>query len=132
MLLLSADGTQPGLGAWKAALDREGVPYDIIQIYTGQTRTAPTLTDATFADYAANHAKYQAVIVETGDLGHFVNNPDGTTSFLSALTDAEWATLAKFERTLRHPPAERLHRGHGGARPDAGRRRGPGRPGGRC
>ncbi len=100
VLLLSADGTQPGLGAWKAALEREGVPYDVIQIYTGQTRTAPTLTDATFADYGANHAKYQAVIVETGDLGHFVNNPGGTTSFLSALSDAEWATLAKFERSF--------------------------------
>ena len=100
VLLLSADGTQPGLGAWKAALDREGIPYDVLQIYTGQTRTAPTLTDATFADYGANHAKYQAVIVETGDLGHFVTNPGGTTSFLSALSDAEWATLAKFERSF--------------------------------
>ena len=28
VLLLSADGTEPGFGAWKAALDREGVPYD--------------------------------------------------------------------------------------------------------
>ena len=86
------------------------MPYDTLVAYDGQTRAA-TLTDARLADYGAGHARYQAVIVASGDLGHAVTNPDGTTSYLSALTDAEWATLAKFERTLRHPPAQRLHGG---------------------
>ena len=95
VLLISADGTEPGYGAWKAALDREGVPYDAL-IAT----SAPALTDATLADYGAERARYQAVIVASGDLGHAVTNPDGTTSYLSALTDAEWATLARFERTF--------------------------------
>jgi hypothetical protein len=27
VLLVSADGTEPGFGAWKAELQREGVPY---------------------------------------------------------------------------------------------------------
>ena len=67
--------------------------------YTGAAKAA-TLTDDRLADYAANHAKYQAVILASGDLGHTVNNPGGTTSYLSALTDAEWAALAKFERTF--------------------------------
>ncbi len=99
VLLISADGTEPGFGAWKAELEREGVPYDTLVAYNGQTRAA-TLTDATLADYANDHARYQAVILASGDLGHQVTNPGGTTSYLSALTDGEWATLAKFERTF--------------------------------
>jgi hypothetical protein len=98
VLLVSADGTEPGYGAWQAALDREGVPYDKLVIYNGQTKAA-TLTDALLADYAKDHAKYQAVILATGDLGHNVTN-GATTSYLSALTDVEWAALAKFERTF--------------------------------
>ena len=31
VLLISADGSEPGFGAWKAALDREGVPYDTVR-----------------------------------------------------------------------------------------------------
>src|SRR4051812_1477994 len=77
VLLLSADGTQPGFEAWKAALDREGVPYDTFKAFTGQTRTGPPITDASLADYGANHARYSAIILETGDLGHTVNNPAG-------------------------------------------------------
>ena len=99
VLLLSADGTEPGFAAWKAELDREGVPYDAHVAYTGQAKTA-TLTDAQLADYGANRARYQAVILATGDLGRNLTNRNQTTSYLSALTDAEWATLDKFERTF--------------------------------
>jgi hypothetical protein len=99
VLLVSADGTEPGFDAWKAQLEREGVPFDTLVAYNGQARAA-TLTDARLADYAADHARYQAVILATGDLGHQVTNANGTTSFLSAFSDAEWATLAKFERTF--------------------------------
>jgi hypothetical protein len=99
VLLLSSDGTEPGFGAWKAELAREGVPYDTFVAYNGATR-ASTLTDERLADYGANHANYDAVIVSTGDLGHNVANANGTTSYLSALTDGEWASLARFERTF--------------------------------
>ena len=99
VLLISADGSESGFAAWKAELEREGTPYDTLVAYTGQAKTA-TLTDARLADYAAKHARYQAVILASGDLGHNVTNADGTTSYLSAFTDAEWATLAKFERTF--------------------------------
>ena len=99
VLLLSADGTEPGFGAWKAELTREGVPFDTFVAYNGATRAA-TLTDDKLADYNADHAKYSAVIASTGDLGRSVTNSDATISYLSALTDAEWATLAKFERTF--------------------------------
>jgi hypothetical protein len=99
VLLVSADGTEPGFGAWKAELQREGVPYSTFVAYNGQTRVS-TLTDDGLADYGASHAYYNAVILATGDLGHNVANANGTTSYLSALSDAEWATLAKFERTF--------------------------------
>ncbi|MES1193583.1 MAG: hypothetical protein ABUM26_04610, partial [Solirubrobacterales bacterium] len=100
VLLLSADGTEPGFAAWKYELAREGVPFDAVVSYTGATKTS-TLTDGLLADYSGDqHAKYDAVILATGDLGHQVDNGNGTTSYLSALTDAEWATLAKFEQTF--------------------------------
>jgi hypothetical protein len=99
VLLVSADGSEPGFGAWKAELAREGVPYDTFVAYSGATKAA-TLTDDKLADYGANHAKYDAVILATGDLGHNVSNPGGTTSFVSALTDAEWERLGRFERAF--------------------------------
>ena len=101
VLLISADGSEPGFGAWKAELAREGVPYDAFVAYTGpNAATKNTLTDGMLADYGANRAKYDAVILSTGDLGHSVAAPGGGTSFLSALTDAEWSSLARFERTF--------------------------------
>ena len=99
VLLLSADGTEPGFGAWKAQLDREGVPYDTFVAYNGDNR-AQTLTDGMLADYGADRAKYQAVILASGDLGRNLTNRNQTTSYLSALSDPEWAALAKFERTF--------------------------------
>jgi len=99
VLLLSADGTEPGFAAWKYQLTREGVPFDAVISYTGAAKTS-TLSDAQLADYGAQHAKYDAVILATGDLGHQVANADGTTSYVSALTDAEWAALAKLEQTF--------------------------------
>jgi hypothetical protein len=95
VLLLSADGREATFGAWKAALEREGVPYEA-KIADAE---AP-FTDATFADYASNHARYQAVILATGDLVHQVTNADGTVSFPSSLSDAEWTALARFQLTF--------------------------------
>lgn len=92
VLLLSATGKEPTFGAWKAELTREGIPFD-----AKIADALPPLTDSTFADYASNHARYQAVILATGDLVHQVSNADGTVSFPSALSDSEWAALVKFE-----------------------------------
>jgi hypothetical protein len=95
VLLIGATGTEPTFGGWKAALTREGVPFD-----AKVADAAAPFTDATFADYASGHAKYQAVILATGDLVHQVANPGGTVSFPSALADSEWTALAKFEQTF--------------------------------
>src|SRR3954447_7802412 len=82
VLLLSADGTEPGFGAWKAQLDREGVPYTAIVASTAAPITTAQLFDG-------DHAFYQAVILASGDLGQSVNNTNGTVSVLSALSDSE-------------------------------------------
>jgi hypothetical protein len=95
VLLIGATGAEPTFGGWKAALTREGVPFDA-KVADAE---AP-FTDATFADYANRHAKYEAVILATGDLVHQVANPNGTVSFPSALADSEWTALAKFEQTF--------------------------------
>jgi hypothetical protein len=95
VLLIGATGAEPTFGAWKAELAREGVPYDA-KIADNE----PAFTDGTFADYANNHAYYQAVILATGDLVHQVTNADGSVSFPSALADSEWTALAKFEQTF--------------------------------
>jgi len=91
VLLVSANGTEAGYGGWKAALEREGVPYTE---YIADQHAAP-LADADLADYATNHAKYSAVILASGDLNRAVG-----TTFTSAFTTAEWATLAKYEKTF--------------------------------
>src|SRR3954466_6594242 len=62
VLLLSADGTEPGFAAWKYELTREGVPFDAVVSYAGAAK-ASTLTDASLADYGDQHAKYDAVIL---------------------------------------------------------------------
>jgi hypothetical protein len=95
VLLIGATGSEPTFGGWKAALTREGVPFDA-KVADAE---AP-FTDATFSDDGGRHAKYEAVILATGDLVHQVTNPDGTVSFPSALADSEWSALAKFEQTF--------------------------------
>lgn len=94
VLLLSADGSESGYEAWKAALEREGVPYQALQIYSGATKQA-TINDELLADYGAGRARFAAVILASGDLGR-----DAGGEFQSALTPQEWDALARFELTF--------------------------------
>jgi len=89
VLLLSADGTEPSYAAWKVALEREGVPFDVFV-----ATEAPPLTAEALAE-GATRARYQAVIVATGELVLY----DGA-GYRSALSPAEWAVLSDFERTF--------------------------------
>lgn len=86
VLLVSADGTEPTFGLWKTTLEREGVPFDVIKAVT-----APPLTAEQLADGPA-HAKYQAVVLATGNLAYF----DGT-SWGSAFSTDEWNALHGYE-----------------------------------
>jgi hypothetical protein len=85
VLLLTASGNEAGFAAWKANLDRDGIPYDAIV-----ADTAPPLTDATLTD-GAGHGRYQAVILTDGDLVHADSTP--------ALAQSEWDALARYEAT---------------------------------
>ena len=58
VLVVGLTGGESAYGAWQVALQREGVPFD--------ARLANTVSDSVLADYGANRAKYQAVIVATG------------------------------------------------------------------
>jgi hypothetical protein len=79
VLLIGASTTDGVYDAWKTELDRVGVPFD------SRTGTAQPLTDAQVADYAANRAFYQAVIVVA---------PDTT------LTAGDQAVLTKLQETF--------------------------------
>ena len=90
VLLLSADGQEPAFRAWEAALEREGVPYQVI---VGRRGHPPI--DARTLAVDATRARYQAVIVAAGGLPTF----DGAR-YVSALNADEWAALADFERSF--------------------------------
>ena len=109
VLLISADGSEPGFGAWKAQLQREGVPFDTFVAYDGQTKAA-TLTDSRLADYAGNRASYQALILASGDLGHTVTNPDGRRQLPLRLHGRRVGDPGEVRAQLRRPAPERLHR----------------------
>lgn len=86
VLVLSADGTEPGLGAWTAALEREGVPHDVL-IAT----EAPPITAATL-QASDTHARYQAVVLASGGLYQC-----SAAGCFSALDFDEWAALNAYQ-----------------------------------
>jgi hypothetical protein len=89
VLLLSADGNEPSYRAWRAQLEREGVPFDAIV-----ATNAPAITYDQLAD-GTTRARYQAVVLATGGLVYF-----NGSSFGSALETSEWDALAEFERAF--------------------------------
>ena len=86
VLVLSADGSEPGFAAWTAALDREGVRYDTIIASQAAPIVAATLSDG------ADRAYYQAVVLASGGL--YQCDASGCASALDA---TEWAALNAFE-----------------------------------
>ncbi len=85
LLVISADGTGYDLQSLQAALDRLGMPYDLMS--ARDTR----LTSSMLWD--ADHGHYQGIILTTGDLVYSTAN--GTWE--SAFDDDEWATLRQYE-----------------------------------
>ena len=86
VLLLSADGTESTFFAWKAALDREGVPYDAIVANTADPIVAAQLSPN------PDLGNYNAVVLATGGL--VVCDASGC---FSALDAAEWAALNAYQ-----------------------------------
>jgi hypothetical protein len=93
VLLLGATGTEPSYLAWKAELQREGVPFEAIAATPGHTPiTAATLSGTLTG--GVQEAKYQAVILATGGL---VVCEETCTS---ALSSTEWEALEIYEQTF--------------------------------
>ena len=94
VLLLGTSTSEPDFAAWRAALQREGVPFEAIVTSPGH---AP-ITAATLSDTLANgtqEAKYQALIVSVGAL------PECTESgCFSTLSAAEWTAIEEYEQTF--------------------------------
>lgn len=88
-LVIAADGHEPTFGAWKYALDTEGIPYDALV-----ATTADPLTPSFFGD--ATHARYQAVILTSDNLLY----RDPSLGYISALASSEWTALGDFERAF--------------------------------
>lgn len=86
VLVLSADGTEPALGAWTAALSREGVPHDVLVATEAAPITAATL------QASETHARYQAVILASGGLYQC-----SAAGCFSALDLDEWAALDAYQ-----------------------------------
>ncbi|MDC0707365.1 hypothetical protein POL68_02675 [Stigmatella sp. ncwal1] len=86
LLVVSVDGSEPSLAAIRQALDYLGTPYHV-----HVAKTSPgALTPALLAEGSRGH--FQGVILATSNLSFF----DGT-GWRSALTQAEWQTLADYE-----------------------------------
>ncbi len=86
VLVLSADGTEPGLSAWTAALTREGVPHDVIVATESDPITTATL------QASDTHARYQAVVLASGGLYQC-----SALGCFSALGVDEWAALDAYQ-----------------------------------
>lgn len=83
LLVLSADGTEPGFAAITFFLDHLGIPYDSVVL----TKTPlPALNDGT-------HGFYQGIVLATGNLSF----NDGT-SWVSALSSTGWTSLDTYQR----------------------------------
>jgi len=87
VLVISPDGTDEGLGAWTAALDRSGVPYDVF-IATDE----PPLTEDRLSD-GVDHARYQAVLLSEGDLVYC----EPSVGCFEAFTPEEWEVLDAYQ-----------------------------------
>ena len=93
VLVISADGNEAVLPAIKSILSHVGVPYDLM-IARDQVLTASSLCDGT---NGLGHARYQGVLLTTGNLGF----DNGATGFESAFTLDEWNLLWAFEAKYR-------------------------------
>jgi hypothetical protein len=91
ILIISADGTEPVLGAIRQAADYEGIPYTL---YVA-SKTPGGFTSAMLSD-GGSHAYYQGIVMTTGTLAYF-----NGTSWTSAFNTTEWQALWDFQAKYR-------------------------------
>ena len=86
ILILSADGTEPGLAALRSFLDYQGTPYDVVR--PALREPLPTLSDGT-------RGFYNGLILTSGNLG--ICDP----TCHSALSADNWTTIETYSRDYR-------------------------------
>jgi hypothetical protein len=91
ILVISADGTEPVLGAIRQAAEYEGIPYTL---YVA-SKTPGGFTPAMLSD-GGTHAFYQGIVLTTGALAY----SNGTT-WSSAFNASEWQTLWDYQAKYR-------------------------------
>lgn len=91
ILVISADGNEPVLGAITQAAEYAGIPHTL---YVA-SRTPGGFTPAMLSD-GGSHAYYQGIVLTTGSLGYF----NGTT-WTSAFDLNEWQTLWDYQAKYR-------------------------------
>ena len=87
ILIVSADGTEPVLGALRQAAEYQGIPYTL---YVA-SNTPGGFTPSKLSD-GDDHGYYQGVVLTTGTLAY--NNG---TAWTSAFNSAEWQTLWDYQ-----------------------------------
>lgn len=85
ILVLTASEDEPSLRAWELLLQREGVPFDVLVAGTHSLTTDRL-------EHRPGYGRYQAIVLATDSL---VCLRDG--SYVSGLTDEEWARLRAYE-----------------------------------
>lgn len=94
VLVISADGNEPGFAAIKSTLEHIGIPYDAL-IAKDLLLTADTLCTVTGT---AGRGLYQGILLTTGNLAFF--NPS-SGNWESAFTTEEWTRLWQYEAKYR-------------------------------
>src|SRR6266550_409529 len=98
LLVVAADGNEADLPAIKAAIDYIGTPYDVYLAAQTPGGLMPDPATGIPARLASGcRAKYQGVLLTTGDLGYF---PPGG-GYASALRADEFTGLATYESTFK-------------------------------
>jgi hypothetical protein len=87
LLLITPDASEPSYLAARSALDRIGVPYDVLIATT--TELKPNMLSN-----SVNQCYYRGIVVTVSGLGYFDTS---TRQWTSAFTVEEWATLADYE-----------------------------------
>jgi hypothetical protein len=91
ILIVSADGTEPVLGAIRQAADYAGLPYTL---YVA-SKTPGGFTPAMLSD-GGTHGFYQGIVLTTGTLAYF-----NGVAWTSAFNSSEWQTLWDYQAKYR-------------------------------
>ena len=91
LLVISADGTEPVLGAIRQAAGYAGIPYTL---YVA-SNSPGGFTPAMLSD-GGGHAFYQGIVLTTGVLAYF-----NGTAWSSAFNTTEWQTLWDYQAKYR-------------------------------